>query len=169
MKKNILFFTILLCLCGVYSCNRSDEDVQYIDQLLNIYIKDASGEDLLKGDEVGTYIGFAANDNFGITDNAPVAFAKKTDAGGINYLEYLAGAKREILDSFSPDQKTYHSSIRLNFTQKVNDNTNVSLSDTLRVIYNWTPHVFEVSKVYYNGVLKFTKQPNQPNIITVVK
>lgn len=166
MKK---YFLILTCLLFINSCNRSDEDVQYIDQLLKIYIKDASGRDLLKGDEVGTYIGFAANDNFGITDNAPVAFAKKTDASGINYLEYLAGAKREILDSISPDQKTYHSSIRLNFTQKVNDSTNVSLSDTLRVIYNWTPQVFEVSKVYYNGNLKFTKQPNQPNIITVVK
>ena len=52
-------------------------------------------------------------------------------------------------------------------TKKVND-TNRIVNDTMIINYTSTPNLFQVSKVWYNDVLKFTKVEGQPNIVKTV-
>jgi hypothetical protein len=167
LKLNIVFALFLFAI--ISSCKSNDDDPQYIDQIIDLYIKDSNNKDLLKDNSAGSYIAFSANDVQGLLDNSPVSFQKKMTVDSTFYLEYMAGAKRITLDSVSPTDRTYQSIITLNFTKKVNDTTNVPVVDEMKIIYKWTPSVFEVSKIYYNNILKFTKQNGQPNVVTIVK
>lgn len=169
MKRNIFFIALTILFVGLSSCKSNDDEPQYIDQIIDLYIKDSNNKDLLKDNSAGSYIAFSANDVQGLLDNSPVSFQKKMTVDSTFYLEYMAGAKRITLDSVSPTDRTYQSIIALNFTKKVTDTTNVAILDTMKIIYKWTPSVFEVSKIYYNNDLKFTKQNGQPNVITIVK
>lgn len=157
----IIFFTLLSC--------RSDEDsIQKIDQIFNLYMRNSAGQDLLNKNKAGSFSSYTMNDVLGDTDTAPVSNSLKMTSDSLFYIEYIAGAKRRTLDSVSPDNRTYHSIIALALRRTVNNVTD-TINDTLEVQYRWTPSVFEVSKVYYNHDLKFTKEPNVPNIITIVK
>lgn len=169
MVKSFKYIAFIFIVTALYSCKNDDEDIQYIDQIINLYIKDSSGSDLLKGDSVNTYISYSANDVLGLNANAPVSFSKKIDENSVNFLEYLAGAKRDIFDSINPETKSYRSIIALNFSKKINDTATAVVNDTMKIEYRWTPQVFEVSKIYYNDVLSFTKEANKPNIVTIVK
>lgn len=169
MKSNIFFIALTILFVSLSSCKSNDDEPQYIDQIIDLYIKDSNNKDLLKDNSAGSYIAFSANDVQGLLDNSPVSFQKKMTVDSTFYLEYMAGAKRITLDSVNPTDRTYQSIIALNFTQKINDTTNVAVLDTMKIIYKWAPSVFEVSKVYYNNDLKFTKQNGQPNVVTIVK
>ncbi|MBN9337069.1 MAG: hypothetical protein J0I88_04370, partial [Chryseobacterium sp.] len=48
-------------------------------------------------------------------------------------------------------------------SQTVNDD------DIIEIEYKWTPSVFELSKLWYDNELKFTKVQGQPNIVRIVK
>lgn len=164
--KNVFFF-LTLAFFAFLSCRNDDRGVQQIDQILNIYI-DSAGKDLLNNKIAGSYTNIQWNDVNGITDNAPVSFSNKKDADTINYLEYLAGARRIKIDS-SGDTKRYESKIALLLTKRVNDSTSVTTNDTLTIQYNSNPELFQVSQVWYNKVLKFTKVQGQPNIVKITK
>lgn len=163
--KNVFFLTIIILSAFLYC--RSDEDaVQRIDQVINLYI-DSLGQDMLNSKVPGSYTNSRMNDVYGLTDNAPVSLTIKKDADTISYIEYLAGAKRIGIDS-SGTSKTYESKVALFLTKKVNDSSRVT-NDTITIQYLSTPELFQVSKLWYNGVLQFTKVEGQPNTVKIVK
>ena len=164
--KNIFFF-LTIAFFGVLSCRNDDNAVQQIDQVLNIYI-DSAGKDMLNNKIAGSYTNIKWNDINGLTDNAPVNFNNKKDVDTLNFMEYLAGAKRIAIDS-TASSKTYESKINLFLTRKVNDSTNSVGKDLMVIQYTSTPELFQVSKVYYNNILTFTKVVGQPNIVKIIK
>ena len=163
--KNV-FFLILIVFFALLSCRSDEDSVQKIDQVINLYI-DSLGQDMLNSKVPGSYMNSQMNDVYGLTDNAPVSFTIKKDADTISYIEYLAGAKRIGIDS-SGTSKTYESKIALFLTKKVND-TNRVTNDNITIQYLSTPELFQVSKLWYNGVLQFTKVEGLPNTIKIVK
>ena len=163
--KNVFFLTIIVFFAFV-SCRSDDDSVQRIDQVINLYI-DSLGQDMLNSKVPGSYTNSRMNDVYGLTDNAPVSFTIKKDSDTISYIEYLAGAKRIGIDS-SGTSKTYESKVALFLTKKVND-TNRVTNDTITIQYLSTPELFQVSKLWYNGVLQFTKVEGQPNTVKIVK
>lgn len=163
--KNVFFLTIIVFFAFV-SCRSDDDSVQRIDQVVNLYI-DSLGQDMLNSKVPGSYTNSRMNDVYGLTDNAPVSFTIKKDSDTISYIEYLAGAKRIGIDS-SGTSKTYESKVALFLTKKVND-TNRVTNDTITIQYLSTPELFQVSKLWYNGVLQFTKVEGQPNTVKIVK
>ena len=163
--KNVFFLTIII-LSAFLSCRSDEDSVQRIDQVINLYI-DSLGQDMLNSKVPGSYTNSRMNDVYGLTDNAPVSFTIKKDADTISYVEYLAGAKRIGIDS-SGTSKTYESKVALFLTKKVNDSNRVS-NDTITIQYLSTPELVQVSKLWYNGVLQFTKVEGQPNTVKIVK
>ena len=161
-----LFFVLMVAFFAFLSCRSDESDVQQIDQIINLYI-DSANQDMLNVKIKGSYTNIRMNDVYGITDAAPVNFTMKKTADTINYIEYIAGAKRIGIDS-SASSKTYQSKIALILTKKVND-TNRIVNDTMIINYTSTPNLFQVSKVWYNDVLKFTKVEGQPNIVKISK
>ena len=163
--KNVFFLTIIVFFAFL-SCRSDDDSVQRIDQVVNLYI-DSLGQDMLNSKVPGSYTNSRMNDVYGLTDNAPVSFTIKKDADTISYIEYLAGAKRIGIDS-SGTSKTYESKVAVFLTKKVNVSNRVS-NDTITIQYLSTPELFQVSKLWYNGVLQFTKVEGQPNTVKIVK
>ncbi|ASK31006.1 hypothetical protein CEY12_13220 [Chryseobacterium sp. T16E-39] len=167
--RNIAF-GILVVFFALLSCKSDDDDIQRIDQIFNLYMKNSAGQDLLNPKKTGSYASIAMNDINGLTDNAPVSFALKATADSTLYIEYIAGARRITLDSLSPENRTYESSITLTLTKPTSTTTPPEVTtDVLKIQYHWTPTVFEVSKVFYNDKLEFTKQPGLPNVVTIEK
>lgn len=163
--KNVFLLTIII-LSAFLSCRSDEDSVQRIDQVINLYI-DSLGQDMLNSKVPGSYTNSRMNDVYGLTDNAPVSFTIKKDADTISYIEYLAGAKRIGIDS-SGTSKIYESKVALFLTKKVNDSNRVT-NDTITIQYLSTPELFQVSKLWYNGVLQFTKVEGQPNTVKIVK
>ena len=164
--KNV-FFTLLMVFFALISCRNDDSDVQKIDQIIHLYI-DSAGQDMLNSNIPGSYVNVQGNDEYGLVDSAPVNFSNKKDADTVNYLEYVAGARRIGIDSVG-DNKNYESKIALILTKKVNNTTNAVIKDILTIQYSSTPTSFQVSKVYYNNILKFTKVEGEPNIVKITK
>ena len=152
-----------LCL----ACRKDDDPVQNIDQILQIYI-DSAGQDMLNTNLPGGYTNIRMNDVNGLTDAAPVNFTLKKDADTINYIEYLAGARRVGTDS-TQNVKIYESKIALILNKKINDSTMATVNDTMTLQYHATPELFQISKGWYNNVLRFTKVAGAPNVVRIVK
>jgi len=169
MKKSVfvfvaVFFTLLSC--------RGDEDsLQKIDQIFNLYMKDGSGKDLLHPNKIGAYTTISFNDALGDTDVTNVNYSRKMTVDSVNYLEYIAGAKRELLNGSDPDNRTYYSKIEVSLTKKLTNST-VSTPDidTLEIRYRFTPSVFEISKVLYNNSeVAVIKESNTQNVVRIIK
>lgn len=168
MKKS--FWGVLIGLATLLSCRSDDDSLQKIDQIFNLYIKDASGKDLLNPTKIGSYTGVSWNDELADNDIANVAFSHKMLADSTYYIEYIDGAKRQLYNDSDPENKIYRSEIQVSLTKKTSATTTAPVDiDTLEIFYRMNPSVFEVSKVYYNKVLKFTKVPNEPNVVTIIK
>lgn len=168
MKK---YFPVLaLISLTLFSCGSDEDSLQKIDQLLNIYIQDASGNNLLHPTDVGSYTGISMNDELAPTDVANVNYSRKMLSDSIYFIEYNTGATREFVKDSSDGSKIYRSLIEVSLTKKISDTQNEPVDiDTLEILYRNHPSVFEVSKVYYNNVLKFSKIPDQPNVVTITK
>lgn len=166
--KNI-FWGMLVIVFALLSCRGDENDsLQRIDQIMNIYIKNSAGQDLLNSKKAGSFIGYSINDQNGTTDIAPVSIPLKMTTDSIYYMEYIAGAKRVTMDSISPDNRTYRSDLVFSLRRTVN-NVPDTINDAMRIEYRWTPTLFQVSKVIYNGEeVKFTKDGNESNSINVV-
>ncbi len=162
-----LFFALVILGFGFLSCRHDDESLQRIDQNIHLYI-DSAGQDMLNNKIPGSYISHTMNDVNGLTENAPVNASIVPDSDTIRYLDYLAGARRIVVDSLD-DLKIYESEIALNLTKRINDSTNSIIRDTILIQYRSTPQLFEVSQVWYNGTLQFTKTEGQPNIVKIHK
>ena len=164
--KNV-FFIAVIGFFGFLSCRNDDLVVQQIDQVLNIYI-DSAGQDMLNSTLANSYTTVQMNDVLGLTDNAPVSFNLKKSVDTINYVEYIAGARRLVIDSLR-ESKTYESRIALLLTKRLNDSMSTLQNDTMVIQYESTPEIFQISKVFYNRILQFTKVGNEPNIVKIQK
>lgn len=162
-----LFFLMLVAFLGFISCRNDENDVQKIDQVMQLYI-DSLGQDMLNVKLPGSYTSTSMNDVYGLTDNAPVTFSVKKDADTVSFIEYVAGAKRLRIDS-TEFSKTYESKIALTLIKSINDSVKRTTNDTMTIQYLSTPTLFEISKVWYNDVLQFTKVEGQPNVIKISK
>jgi hypothetical protein len=168
MKK--LFLVLTLISLTLLSCGSDEDSLQKIDQLLNLYIKDSSGTDLLKPTEIGSYTGVSFTDQLAEKDNVNVSYNRKMLEDSTYYLEYLAGATRQFVEDDSDGNKIYKSEIRVSLTKKISETQNDPVvQDKLEIFYRSSPNVFEVSRVLYNNQLVFTKVPDQPNVATIVK
>ncbi len=166
--RNIVF-GFLVIFCVFLSCRTGDDDIQQIDQILNIYMKNGAGRDLFHKKKDLTYFTYSLNDVNGVADIAPVSSTLKATADSTLFIEYIAGAKRVGLDTLDPGNKTYQSEIKISLVKHLNNTILDTIDERLRIEYHMTPSVFEVSKVYYNDTLRFTKQPGSPNVVTIVK
>ena len=168
MKK--LFPLLMLFCLTLLSCGSDEDSLQKIDQLLNLYIKDSSGKDLLKPTEIGSYTGVSFVDRLAEKDNVSVSYSRKMLTDSTYYLEYLAGATRQFVEDTPDGNKIYKSEIQVSLTKKISDTQNDPVvQDKLEIFYRSSPTVFEVSKVLYNNQLVFTKVPDQPNVATIIK
>ncbi|GEN66951.1 MULTISPECIES: hypothetical protein [Chryseobacterium] len=161
-------FGILVMAFALLSCKSDDESLQRIDQIMNIYMVNSAGQDLLNSKKPGSFSGYSVNDSLGDRDISPVNIPLRMRADSTFYMEYIAGAKRKRLDSVSPDNpgtgNSYYSVMTLGLRRTVN-NVADTITDRLRIEYRKTPTLFQVSKVYYNDVLQFSKEADQPNSI----
>lgn len=164
------FFGFTLALFSMLSCSNDEDSIQNIDQILDIYIKDTAGNDLLHPSKVGAFTTISMNDNLAATDIATVSFSRKMTVDSTNFIQYVAGATRQLVNEINPDDKVYKSQIFVTLSKKISDTQmEAPIIDTLNIFYKMTPQVFEVSQIYYNSELKFTKVSNQPNIVTIIK
>jgi hypothetical protein len=168
------FWSIFVAVFALVSCKSDDDSLQRVDQVLNIYMKNSAGQDLLNNKLAGSYTGFSVNDVFGTKDISPVSISLRTSPESLFYMEYLAGAKRRRLDSISPDNpgtgNSYYSQMRITFTKSTNVSDNVI--GLLEVQYRNTPTAFQVSKVLYDGNEVFSKNADAPtsiNTVTITK
>ncbi len=162
-----LFFIVIFCFFALISCRNDDVVVQKIDQIINLYI-DSAGQDMLNSNIKNSYSGVKFNDVYGLTDAAPVNFSLKKNSDTINFVEYLAGANRRIVGSVG-ESKTYESKIALIFTKRINDSTTAVKNDTMIIQYISKAEIFQVSRVWYNRLLAFTKVEGEANIVKVWK
>ena len=162
-----LFFLVMVAFFAFLSCRGDEESVQKIDQIINLYI-DSLGQDMLNSKIPGSYVASSMNDVYGLRDTAPGSFTLKKDQDTVNYIEYLAGATRIGIDS-TENSKTYESKIELRLTKQINDSTRGITKDLIKIQYLSTPTLFQVSKIWYNDELQFTKVEGQPNTVKIVK
>lgn len=174
MKFNFRYFFAVkfsAILFLLISCGRDDDSLQRIDQIMNIYVTNEAGQDLLNAKKPGSYTGYSVNDIDGDKDISPVPVSLKMTADSLYYFEYIAGAKRKVFDSISPDSKNFRSRMTFTYSRKEGEQT-VTESDVMEIHYRWTPSLFQISEVLYNGNPVFSKgadEPNSINKVTIVK
>jgi hypothetical protein len=167
--KNI-FFTLIIFGLFFISCRGNDDDLQQIDQVVNLYVKDASGKDLLNTNLSGTYTNIQFLDLNGLTVQVPISsFSLKKNADTVNYIDYDSGAVRLLQDSVNADNKTYRSDFIIKLTKNIDATSAITTQDTIKIEYSWTPTLFQISKFYLNKKLIFTKVSGEPNHITIIK
>jgi hypothetical protein len=168
--KNLLFGILLGCF-ALMGCRSDEDSIQKIDQIINFYIQDAAGKDLLVPNTIGSYTSVSMNDVLAAKDIAPVSFSPKSTENSINYLEYIAGATRQLQSGGDSEDRVYRSKIGVALIKKITDTTfNAAVNDTLEILYHWTPTVFEVSKVLYNdSELPVTKDSENRNVVKIIK
>lgn len=164
----IIIFTVFFW--SLISCRNDSETLQQIDQVINLYYKDAAGKDLLNAKNPNAYNNIQFFDLNGETDQVPItSFNLKQDVDSVNFIDYASGAVRVLQDSVNPDFKTYRSDFVINLTKNDLNKTTITDQDTIKILYHWSPTLFQVSEVFYNGKLKFKKVPVSSNIITIIK
>lgn len=144
------------------------DDVQKIDQILKVYIKNAAGADLLN-QEKNKDIAFHSvefKDLSALRDRVSVTTNTRTDDSGVKFLEYIAGATRVLQANSTDTHKIYKSDIAVQYKTTA---SSVVVEDRMQIFYDYTPSVFQISSVIYNDVVVFQKIEGQPNIITIVK
>ncbi|MDP9957339.1 hypothetical protein [Epilithonimonas hungarica] len=167
MKK--YFLTITLVLLTFVCCRGDEEDIQTIDQVLNLYIHNSAGQDMLNSKIDGSYTSINLVDLLDETALKPITgYSLIKDADTVTYLDYPAGAVRLLQDSISPEEKIYYSNFIIQLVTTKNSVTTTD-PDTIRIEYKWTPSLFQLSKLWYNDELKFTKVQGQRNVVKIVK
>lgn len=158
---------LLSALFFLFSCNRDEKETQTIDQVLRLYMKNSTNPDLLNSKIKGSYTNVTLLDLLGEKDSIVISGSNLLkDSDTITYLDYPAGAIRLKIDSLSKgDEQTYYSL----FALKLSKTTTSSDKDLIKIEYKSTPSLFQISKLWYNGELKFTKIQGKANIVTIVK
>ncbi|MFC6267187.1 hypothetical protein [Frigoriflavimonas asaccharolytica] len=169
MKKFLnIFSTIILCFVSVISCRTDDSVIREIDQTLNIFV-DSAGIDMLNSNVDFGYQTLTFNDINGDTDSSPVTINLLKTADTINYLQYVAGAKRVLIDSSNLDRKLYQSKIALKFSKPTPNLGTFVVDDTMIINYSFSPERFQIDNVIYNNEQVFTKTTNGENTFKILK
>jgi len=164
-KISLIFFSLLI----LFSCRTDDESIQVIDQILNIYVKNNNGQDLINPKIKDNYTNVQFLDLLADTSLKPISsISLLKDKDTVSYIDYTAGAIRLIKDSVSATDKTYYSELVMRLS-KTKDTLNIIDDNRIRIEYSWTPSRFQVSKMWSDGKLVFTKTEGQPNIVQIVK
>ncbi|MCY0969787.1 hypothetical protein [Chryseobacterium wangxinyae] len=168
--KNLLFGILFGCF-ALMGCRSDEDSIQKIDQIMSFYIQDANGKNLLIPNKIGSFTSVAMNDLLATTDNAPVSNSLKSISDSVSYIEYIAGATRQLESGGDSDNRMYRSQIRVALTKKLTDTTFAEVdNDTLQIFYHWTPSVFEVSRVLYNkSELPINKDSESRNVVKITK
>lgn len=166
LKISIILSAILL----LFSCQRDEEENQTIDQVLKLYMKNSAEQDLLNSKITGSYSSVVLQDLLGEKDLQTISgYTFPKDADTVVYMDYPAGAVRLKIDSLSnDDEQTYYSRFVIKLSKTVNQVVQVD-DDTIKIEYKSTPSLFQISKLWYNDELKFTKIKGQPNVVRIVK
>jgi hypothetical protein len=167
LKISIIISSILL----LFSCQRDEADVQVIDQVVKLYMSSATtGQDLLNPKITGSYSTPTLLDLLGERDLQPISgYTFPKDADTLVYMDYPAGAIRKKIDSLSNDnEQTYYSRFVIRLPRTINEVV-VNDDDTIKIEYKSTPSLFQISKLWYNDELKFTKTQGGQNIVKIVK
>lgn len=168
MKKFIFIFLLSLLSCR----SDADSDDLKTDQTLYIYVKDASGMDLLDFDlEDAPYSSVTLMDMGGEYDQESFSgYSKKEDDDGVYYYYYTAGATRNLV-SEDGTNKVYRSDVAMNWYDV---DGNLQETDTLSITYTYTPELFQVSDVKFNSetqtIERLTDDDELPyNVVNIVK
>lgn len=169
MKKSVFGFMFVFAV--LLSCRGDEDSLQKVDQIFNLYMNDIFGKDVLHPNKIGAYATISFNDVLGDTDFENVNYSRKMTADSVNYLEYIAGAKRVLLNDSDPENKIYYSKIAVSLTKKLTDSTfSAPDIDTLEIRYRFNPSVFEISKVFYNNSeVTVIKESNMQNVVRIIK
>lgn len=163
--RNLILSFFVLSIAFLACRGDGDEGLQKIDQTLHLYISNSLGQDLLNSSITGSYETVTLSDIGGLYDQTSISgYSLKKDTDTVVYLEYKAGATRYLLDSTSPDYKRYRSDMQANF---ISDSD--TIQDTISVVYEWTPQLFQIQSVIYNRETVFTKTEGASNIVKIVK
>lgn len=160
-----LHFLVLIC---IISCRTDDSPIQEIDQTLQIFV-DSAGTDMLNSKLPLAYKTLSFNDINGLTDISPFSINLMKTSDTINYLQYIAGAKRILVDSSNIDKKLYQSKIALRFSKPTPNSGLYIVNDTMVVNYSFTPERFQIDNVIYNNIQVFTKSINGENSFKIEK
>lgn len=164
-------YLLLLLLIVATSCRGDESDLQKIDQVINVYITNSDGQDLLNSDLDGSYISYELWDLNGTYDLTEITsgFSLETDDDDVNFIEYISGATRVLTDSVSPNLKYYQSEFSFNLEREIDEDNTTFDIDTMTVNYLWTNSTFEVSTIYWDEELVFTKTEGEPNTVKIIK
>lgn len=169
MKKFLNIFVLLLILISsMIACRTDDSPIQEIDQTLQIFV-DSAGIDMLNKNLPLAYQSVVWNDINGLTDNTPVSYNLLKTTDTINYLQYIAGAKRILIDSSNLDKKLYQSKIALKFSKPTPNSAVHIVNDTMIINYSFSPERFQIDNVIYNNAQVFTKSVSGDNRIKIIK
>jgi hypothetical protein len=158
----------MILVFALISCRDTSEDLQQIDQILNIY--NSGGNGLLNPNFSDNYTKIAFLDLNGVTDQVPIStFSLKKDADTVNYIDYVSGAKRILIDSSNVNKKIYQSKIALKFTKTTQNSAIYTLNDTMVINYSFSPERFQIDNVIYNNAQVFTKTINGENTLKIIK
>ena len=161
------FIQLFILSLVLFSCRgESESDIQKIDQILKIYIKDASGKDLLNKAKDSTFYSIEFKDLGALQDRVSVRTSLKVDKDSVYYHEYIAGATRTLEDGGTDTNKTYKSDIAVQYKTST---TSEIVEDRMLIFYDWTPQIFQIKSVFYNDSSIFQKEEGKENIITIVK
>ncbi len=155
----------------LFSCRGEEvSDLQKIDQVVNLYISDKNGIDLLNTEDTIAYKTIALLDlNDPKTALKPIStFSIKKDVTNISYLDYAAGATRLLKSNAGQYPENYQSEFYINLTKSVNEK-DITDRDTIKIQYSAELKLFKVSKIWYNNNLVFTKVSDEANIVKIVK
>lgn len=149
------------------SCRgESIEDLQRVDQVLNIYVKNAAGEDLLNTALANSYYSIEFKDMQAEYDRVAISLTKKQDANGIYYYEYIVGAKRVLQPNATDALKTYKSIIAVQYRLTTTSDMEEQVMD---IFYEWTPTLFQLKSITYDGQVIFEKSTEGVSVITIEK
>ncbi|WP_018674804.1 hypothetical protein [Riemerella columbina] len=166
--KQWIALLLILCLCA---CRGNEDTIQEIDQTLQIFVKNSAGEDLLHPKTSNYFFSYTIDDLGGQYSKVPIrsGYTTMVNKDSIYYIQYIAGATRNLKDSISPDLKYYTSDISITWNKKVNDSVTQSTTDTLNILYQWKPERFAIQEVFVNKTKVFEKQQGKDNTVTIVK
>lgn len=164
------WIALLLILC-LYACRGDDDTIQEIDQTLQIFVKNSAGEDLLHPKTPNYFFSYTIDDLGGQYSKVPLSsgYTTMVNTDSIYYIQYIAGATRNLKDSINPDLKYYTSEMSITWNKKINDSITQSTTDTLNIVYQWKPELFTIHEVFVNKTKVFDKQQGKNNAITITK
>lgn len=167
--KGIFFFCLIIVLAGYHSCSKNKQTA--IDNYVDIQFKDATGNDLLNP-QTGFYKTSDISIYYVDKNNDPILFNKPNLAASHGYTLYKDDifAKSYLLRVYPSDLILDLDGVKKSKTiLKIGNN----ISDTVICEYSIEPNYLAITKLWYNGQLKYPNpvdiKDGRGRIIQIVK